>query len=276
MVSVFGHWVEHFWEASVFQCAQEGLRYFTKGQQAFCAQLSYQWQLICLVASCSANENTGLLIAPTIQCFKFISTTNLRLTGELILKAIAKINVDYCDLIVVVLHPSHVLFGSFCSQLNKCVIFCYRSWLWRVYLCWPQLKSLWIKADLPKHSKIWNILFHKKKRLNTFSTVLSLFISHCSSNMLLNWCLHNFLFLCPHFTSVLWIHFPLSYQMINLRHKDLFLTKTLIRNTKNFGNLLCFCTFNWITTSLLKWKLSGLLCSFETIKREVALSLHRV
>lgn len=113
MVSVFGHWVEHFWEASVIQCAQESLRYFTKGQQAFCVQLSYQWQYICLDASCSANEHTGLLIAQMIQCFKFISTRNLRLTAELILKAIAKIRVNYCDLIVVVLHSSMYCSGAF-------------------------------------------------------------------------------------------------------------------------------------------------------------------
>lgn len=29
--SVFGHWVEHFWEVCIIRAAQEGLRYFSKG-----------------------------------------------------------------------------------------------------------------------------------------------------------------------------------------------------------------------------------------------------
>lgn len=58
--SVFGHWVEHFWEARIIRAAQEGLRYFTKGQQtaaAFHEQLSYHWQLICIDAWCPLNEH---------------------------------------------------------------------------------------------------------------------------------------------------------------------------------------------------------------------------
>lgn len=58
--SVFGHWVEHFWEACIIHAAQEGLRYFTKGQQtasAFHEQLSCHWQLIYLDTMHSLNEH---------------------------------------------------------------------------------------------------------------------------------------------------------------------------------------------------------------------------
>lgn len=62
--SVFGHWLEHFWKGCIIRAAQEGLRYFSKGQQtasAFHVQLSYHWQLICLDAWCPLNEHTELM-----------------------------------------------------------------------------------------------------------------------------------------------------------------------------------------------------------------------
>lgn len=58
--SVFGHWVEPFWEACIIHAALEGLRYFTKGRRtasAFYEQLSYHRRLICLSAWCSLNAH---------------------------------------------------------------------------------------------------------------------------------------------------------------------------------------------------------------------------
>lgn len=137
--SVFGHWVEHFWKACVIHAAQQGLRYFTKGQQmasAFYEQLSYQWELICLDVCWSLNEHrpTHWNDDSVIQ----IAFNQKRLTEELGIKAIAEIDGNCC-VKSCFLSSFYKCFGVEPLQINKRFIYT----TIRVSLFWPELDASW-------------------------------------------------------------------------------------------------------------------------------------